>query len=332
MAGKLKRRKFLQQLALGSLTVPLLLESLTQSLVAQPKLEQQSIVWLFGQSSGINRAGIWNLPGFPDFLEKYFQTLSIDDLQTTALRKKGPQAPILILDGYFSKDPEAGYIKSLSQAIKQSRLVILLGNETAYAPEESSSWIHLEQDLLLPAQVPFIRLPGVPVSARHLLGTLNHLILFGLPQLDELRRPLMFFEKYICERCEYRSNFDVGDFVNYFGEKEGCLYLLGCKGPVTKNTCPVDRWNETGNWCVKAGSPCSGCSDPDYPNHAGLGFYGTLSGEATGTNSLLLRHAENITKGTVAVTAAGILLHALTKKSHSSVEIQKIHTYKGEDI
>jgi len=56
--------------------------------------------------------------------------------------------------------------------------------------------------------------------------------------------------------------------VEQFGSREAelgyCLYKVGCKGPVTYANCPIVRFNNDANWCVGAGSPCIGCTEPNY--------------------------------------------------------------------
>ena len=75
--------------------------------------------------------------------------------------------------------------------------------------------------------------------------------------LDELRRPKMYYGKQIHETCPRRADFDAGRFAKKFGDS-GCLYELGCKGPVTYADCPTRMWNSGTNWCVGAGSSCHG--------------------------------------------------------------------------
>ena len=55
-----------------------------------------------------------------------------------------------------------------------------------------------------------------------------------------------------------------GKFAARFGE-EGCLYELGCKGPYTSADCPERQFNNGANWCIKNGSPCHGCVEPEFP-------------------------------------------------------------------
>jgi len=93
-------------------------------------------------------------------------------------------------------------------------------------------------------------------------------LLFGLPkprELDELKRPKVFYGNLIHENCPRRAYFDEGKFAKRFGEP-GCLNELGCKGPVTHADCPIRLWNHGTSWCIGAGSPCIGCCEPGFPD------------------------------------------------------------------
>jgi Ni,Fe-hydrogenase I small subunit len=80
---------------------------------------------------------------------------------------------------------------------------------------------------------------------------------------------------------------------------------------------------------VGSGSPCSGCSEPDFPENHGLGIYGQLSRVDASINSGFIRHADTIAKGTVGVTAAGIALHAISKRT--SVPLRKHQIFSSSD-
>lgn len=86
--------------------------------------------------------------------------------------------------------------------------------------------------------VPFINIPGCPPHPDWFVGTVAHILLYGLmgeDDLDELNRPKVFYGQLIHENCPRRPYFDEGKFARQLGE-EGCLYELGCKGPFT-NSC-----------------------------------------------------------------------------------------------
>ncbi len=115
---------------------------------------------------------------------------------------------------------------------------------------------------------PVINVPGCPPHPDWLVGTIAMVLLNGLPSPDDLDgalRPKAFYGKLIHDNCPRRAYFDSGQFAKYTGEP-GCLYELGCKGPVTYADCPLRLWNNGVNWCVGAGSPCIGCVEPGFPD------------------------------------------------------------------
>ena len=115
---------------------------------------------------------------------------------------------------------------------------------------------------------PVINLPGCPPHPDWFVGTVASILLTGLPKaedLDDNLRPLAFYGKLIHENCPRRAYFDEGKFAQKPGD-EGCLYELGCKGPITYADCPLRRWNNGTNWVIGAGAPCNGCTQPEFPD------------------------------------------------------------------
>lgn len=112
---------------------------------------------------------------------------------------------------------------------------------------------------------PVINIPGCPAHPDWMSGTLGHLLLYGRPELDSYQRPVMFFGQTIHDLCQRRQQYEDGIFARYPGEA-GCLYKVGCKGPVTHADCPLRQWNHYVNWPVKAGAPCIGCASPQFPD------------------------------------------------------------------
>ena len=116
---------------------------------------------------------------------------------------------------------------------------------------------------------PVVNLPGCPPHPDWVVGTLASVARYGLDavaaDLDELNRPRTYYGRCIHETCPRRADFDAGRFARKFGDR-GCLYELGCKGPVTFADCPTRMWNSGTNWCIGAGSPCHGCVEPDFPD------------------------------------------------------------------
>ena len=115
---------------------------------------------------------------------------------------------------------------------------------------------------------PLVNIPGCPPHPDWFVGTVASVVLNGLPKaedLDDNLRPLAFYGKLIHENCPRRAYFDEGKFAKKPGD-EGCLYELGCKGPITYADCPIRRWNNGTNWVIGAGAPCNGCTQPEFPD------------------------------------------------------------------
>lgn len=110
-----------------------------------------------------------------------------------------------------------------------------------------------------------IRLPGCPCHPDWVVGTLAHLISYGIPELDSDGRPVLFYGVTIHDTCNRRSYFDRGIFAKKLGQKE-CMFKLGCRGPVTKTDCPQRKWNAYVNWPIGDNTNCIGCANPYFPD------------------------------------------------------------------
>jgi hydrogenase small subunit len=110
-----------------------------------------------------------------------------------------------------------------------------------------------------------IRIPGCPAHPDWVIGTLAHLIISGIPALDEDGRPLLIYGTTIHDNCTRRGFFEKQLFAAKLGEP-GCMFKLGCRGPVTKTDCPRRKWNGYVNWPVEDNTPCIGCAQPNFPD------------------------------------------------------------------
>jgi hydrogenase small subunit len=112
---------------------------------------------------------------------------------------------------------------------------------------------------------PVVNIPGCPINPDWLMGTLFHLLLFGLPEVDRYQRPTLFYGQTIHSSCQRRAYYDNHEFAKNLGDPE-CLFLLGCMGPVTGADCPNRMWNNHINWPIKANTPCIGCTKSGFPD------------------------------------------------------------------
>jgi hydrogenase small subunit len=124
-----------------------------------------------------------------------------------------------------------------------------------------------------------INLPGCPPHPDWVIGTIAHVLLYGIPEVDNQGRPLVFYKGLIHENCERRFYFEEGKFAKDYSE-EGCLFELGCKGPMAHCDVSTRGWNNGVNWCCRSGSPCYACTEPTFPDHDGAGLYGLLEKKA----------------------------------------------------
>jgi hydrogenase small subunit len=171
---------------------------------------------------------------------------------------------------------------------------------------------------------PIIHVPGCPPIAEVMTGTIVHLLAFDrIPQLDGLGRPKAFYSRRVHDTCYRRPNFDAGLFVNSFDDENAkrgyCLYKMGCRGPVTYNSCGVMRWNNGVSFPIQSGHGCIGCSEANFwdnePFYKHLPSFPGFGIETT---------ADKV--GTVAAvaTVAGIAAHAI------STNIRKRHLINEE--
>lgn len=115
---------------------------------------------------------------------------------------------------------------------------------------------------------PVINLPSCPVKPASLIGTIVYYLTYGeAPPLDNQARPKVFYGSLLHDVCPRRGQFEAGNFLTDWNkpeQKDYCLLLKGCKGPKTYTDCAQAWWNDNINFCINAGSPCSGCTEVDF--------------------------------------------------------------------
>jgi len=170
---------------------------------------------------------------------------------------------------------------------------------------------------------PIVNVPGCPPIAEVMAGTIIHLLAFDrVPQLDGLGRPKAFFSRRVHDTCYRRPNYDAGLFVETFDDENAkrgyCLYKMGCRGPVTYNSCGVMRWNNGVSYPIQSGHGCIGCSEAkfwDYgPFYQHLASFPGFGIETT---------ADKVGVALGVATAAGIATHAISTNIRKRKQIQQ---------
>jgi hydrogenase small subunit len=212
-------------------------------------------------------------------------SLAIEALESTAREKKGGY--VLAVDGAIPAGNRANYCvmgerdgkpvtmeTRVEELARDAIAVLAVGTCASFGGIPSgepnpSGCVPVKK--VLDAKgiaTPLVNIPGCPPHPDWIIGTVASILLNGLPtaaDLDDNLRPLAFYGKLIHENCPRRAYFDEGKFAKKFGD-EGCLYELGCKGPMTYADCPLRRWNGGTNWVIGAGAPCNGCTQPEFPD------------------------------------------------------------------
>jgi hydrogenase small subunit len=319
MKMRLTRRELIKLLAASASGAAVLqaTRGLAVALTAQPN--PPVVLWF---NTGGPELSLLPLLGqqVPHFLELVTLQWNVQNhdgvLPLTYARQTEPggSAPIVVVESLpegepLEPDAETPLVRHLSAA----KAAVLLGTEACYGGfTTDAGTVARFAGLCRRLNTPLIRLPGVPPPPQHVVGVLAHLEYFGFPPLDAHGRPLLYYGRTVCSACERRADLDAGRFAGAFGEP-GCLLKLGCKGLVTHNTCSTARWNNGENWCVGAGGPCTGCSEPGFPDHGGVGLYGRLTGGAEGARPRVWGMVEELGYGLLGLAGLGLGLQALRR-------------------
>jgi hydrogenase small subunit len=135
---------------------------------------------------------------------------------------------------------------------------------------------------------PLINVPGCPPIPEVITGVILTYLASGftVPALDSLKRPQAFYRRTVHSNCYRREFYEEGPFAMSFDDQNaragGCLYGLGCKGPVTHNACSTIKWNQGTSFPMMSGHGCIGCAEPDFwdriDQYGDKGFYLPLDG------------------------------------------------------
>lgn len=158
---------------------------------------------------------------------------------------------------------------------------------------------------------PVINLPTCPVKPSRLVATVMYFLTTGeAPALDRYNRPLAFYGNLLHDNCPRRGQFEKGNFLKDWNDpdqRDYCLLLKGCKGPKTYTDCAQVWWNEGANFCINAGAPCAGCSQPEfYKDFTPL--YDKQEIINAGTTAI---NIDGIGKVMTGVAAAGVAVHGV---------------------
>jgi hydrogenase small subunit len=169
----------------------------------------------------------------------------------------------------------------LAEACRRAELVVAAGSCAAYggipAAEGNETGATSVQAFMTLEGIPVARrlvnCPGCPCHPESLVGTIAYAAAKGYPVVNEtLLTPDMFYKHSVHDDCPRFHYWQKQEFARQFGE-EGCLFKLGCLGPLTHTNCSRRQWNGGVNWCIRAGAPCIGCTNESFARYRDFPFY-----------------------------------------------------------
>ncbi len=195
---------------------------------------------------------------------------------------------LLVLEGAVPLDmPEACVIGGkplttlLPPLLKRPRRILAVGTCAAFGGipaaegnptgrrSAATSW----SSEGIPTDKRLINCPGCPIHPESLVGTLAYLIAKGYPEVDpNLLTPNMFYKHSVHDECPRFHYWEKRSFAEKFGD-DGCLFKLGCLGPLSHTNCPRRQWNGGVNWCIRAGAPCIACTNENFAKSRDFPFY-----------------------------------------------------------
>jgi hydrogenase small subunit len=218
------------------------------------------------------------------------------------LKAIAPGGQIVVVDGSIPLIDQGAWsiiggksaLAVIQECVSTASLIIAVGNCAAFGgipganPNPSNAHgvdvnhngnVGLIQLGQLTTNAPVINVPGCPPVPEVISGVIVYYLTYGLPPLDTLKRPKVFYGTTVHENCVRLPHFEAGEFAQSFddaGARAGfCLLELGCKGPVTHNACTTLKWNGATSFPMYSGHGCLGCSEPDFWDRPG-GFYTPL--------------------------------------------------------
>lgn len=330
-------------LGLSELYAPKVAEAVGQAAKKPP------VVWIKGQDcTGCTESAISDLSPSPEQLVldllsfRYHPTImaaSGDEAQQAFRDVVKEGGYLLVVEGAIpSKDNrfamEAGepFVQHLREAAQNAVAVVAAGSCAAYGgipgagPTGSKGVSHFVKDK------PVINVPSCPVKPSRLVGTVMHYLMFKkLPALDAVGRPVPYYGYLQHDNCPRRGHFERGEFLedwNNSAQSQYCLLLKGCKGPSTYTDCALLWWNDGANYCINAGSPCSGCTQPEF--YAGFSplYQRQEQFRLPGIGGVSTDTIGGVLVGSTAVALAG---HAVLRGARGSKETEAKSAGKGSD-
>jgi hydrogenase small subunit len=258
------------------------------------------VLWLQGQTCGGCSVSLLNAdsPKIFEAITRHFRlafhpTLSAAQgrLAFELIEKigRGTEPFVLVVEGAIpAQVPEAcrigGHVfaEILLPLLRRAQCVVAAGTCASYggipSAEGGVTGAKSLAEFMAGAGVPvrgrLVNCPGCPCHSAELLGTLTYLAAKGFPEVrPDVLTPTMFSTICLHYQCPRLPQFNARLFAMSFGDGDGCMYQLGCRGLDVYADCERHRWNGEVNTCLQASAPCIGCNQPSFGKIRDYPFY-----------------------------------------------------------
>ncbi len=244
---------------------------------------KKTIVWIQGITCNGDSHSFFNYAQMKNFARNFeiiYHPLLIGEYDLPTILNNTQTYDYLIVEGSFTKEKDFldrfGFsfeyiIDNLSKRVKH---IICAGSCASYGgifrlrdtqKITGALFSGKEKDGYWSKNKKVINIPGCPLHPQWLVDTLFMLKEEKVVALDDLLRPKEIFSYFVHHGCLRNEYFEWKIDTKEYGEKEGCLfYEQGCRGPMTHSNCNKILWNDVSSK-TRAGSPCLGCTEPDFP-------------------------------------------------------------------
>jgi len=239
------------------------------------------ILWLSAITCNGNSHSFLNYPYLEQFLDnfEFIYHPIIDSLYTLEeVISSDIECDILILEGAVSFEFNKIDVLIFDIIDRYSKIVkkiVTVGSCATFGgvfrdgEYKDTTGLHFNKDVSLNRfaylDKKSISISGCPIHPEVLVGTLYAIKLNKNIPLDKFLRPKEFFAYTVHNGCTRNEYFEYKVDNHKFGKKEGCMfYDHGCQAPYTNGSCNKILWNEV-NSKTRAGVPCMGCTQPDFP-------------------------------------------------------------------
>jgi hydrogenase small subunit len=284
---QISRRAFLRYCALASASLGLGPKELTDLEEALANPEAPSVLWLQGNGcsgctiSFLNYVALSEPVDAADVLIKsvnllYHPTLSagVGEAVVADIKKAGNF--LLVVEGgvptafgghacavWSDGGREVTFLEAVQTLTKSARQVLCVGTCAAYGGISAmGANPTATKGVRAATGTSTINVSGCPPHPNWIVETLVQMLQGKTVDVDAQGRPVSLYGgRRMCDECPFHGRGEARSL----GVRGQCMEALGCWGQLGSAPCPTTQWNNRVNWCMAAGSPCLGCTDPTFP-------------------------------------------------------------------